>query len=83
MENETRKKPGKVGNFFFCLWVIIAMVLIQFGVSLVGAMAVSVKIVLECRGNAAEAMQRYTEYVQTSGIMTYLELRASGTISGM
>lgn len=76
MENETRKKPGKVGNFFFCLWVIIAMVLIQFGVSLTGAIAVFVKKVLECHGDMAEASRRYTEYVQTSGIMTYLEFAA-------
>lgn len=71
---KTERKPGKVGNFFFCLGVVVAMVLLQFVVVVAGMIPVAVKIYLENKDSMTVYMEKYTEYISTSSLMTYLEL---------
>ena len=74
MENENIKKPGKVGNFFFCLWVVIAMVIVQFVTIVAGLIPVAVMLRLQNPGSMAKYMEKYNDYLVTSPVMTYLEL---------
>lgn len=65
----------KVGNFFFCLGVILAVSMTQIAIAMEGMMIVAVALRMQNRDNASY-MDRYYEIVQTSPLMTYLELAA-------
>jgi membrane protease YdiL (CAAX protease family) len=71
-----KKKPGKVGTFFFCLWVVVAVLLIQAGVSVVGIIPKAVSFLLESGGDTNVYAAKYTEYIQSSSILTILQFVA-------
>lgn len=75
------KKPGKVGTFFFCLWVIVAMILVQTGVSMVGIIPNAVRILMESGGDMVKYQTEYMNFVATSDIITSLQFIASGVMA--
>ena len=70
------KKAGKVPTFFFGLWVIIAVLLIQVAISVIGIIPVSAKLMLESGGNNEVYMEKYAEYLANSDILTILQFVA-------
>ncbi len=79
MENQvqaTAKKPGKVGTVFFCLWVVLAVILIQGAVSAIGAIPASISLFMKAGGDQELFMQLYTEMVSDAGLLTWLQFAA-------
>ncbi|MBO7335378.1 MAG: CPBP family intramembrane metalloprotease [Lachnospiraceae bacterium] len=69
-------KESKVKTFFFCLWVIIAVLLIQAGVSVIGILPKAVQLMLETGGMGEEYMKRYQEYAMSGPVLMTLQFTA-------
>ncbi len=69
-------KESKVKSFFFCLWVIIAVLLIQSAVSVIGILPKAVQLVLETGGTGDEFIQKYQEYATSGNVLMILQFAA-------
>ncbi len=79
MENQvqaTVKKPGKVGTLFFCLWVILAVILLQALTSVVGVIPSGIKLFLESGGDRELYYQRYMELATDPVLLTWIQFAA-------
>ena len=73
--NEEIKKPGKVSTVLFCIWVAIAVVLIQGAVSVVGMLPYVFNALAQSGGD----MQKYYSIMQSTDIsaqLSYIQFAA-------
>ncbi|MCR5278593.1 MAG: CPBP family intramembrane metalloprotease [Lachnospiraceae bacterium] len=70
--NKKTDTKSRILTILFSLGVIIAMLLIQSGVEAIGIIPKSISILSESGGDTAEYTRRYTEFISTSPILTYL-----------
>ena len=74
--NETTNKPSKVKTFFFCLWVMTAIILIQSAVSIIGLIPKAVQFLSEAGGMNERFTELYNDYIAASPILTVLTFTA-------
>lgn len=66
------KKNSRFKTVMFCVWVVVAMLLVQLGVSIGGAIPMVIVSFIEAAGDADKYMSIYTEKVMNSGYVTTL-----------
>ncbi len=80
MNNQTEKKPNKVLNVLFSVWVTASVLLIQVGVGLGFRAFKTIQFVKEAGGDILKGTQNYevwfSLYSKASPILTYLQLAA-------
>lgn len=68
------KESSKVKNVLFCIWVIVAILLIQLGVSAAIAIPIGVMSYFETGGDMVKYMEVYTNKLTSSNIVTIMTL---------
>ena len=71
-EEKKPKKPGKITTILFCLWVVVAMLLVQAVAMYVGIIPRALQFIRELGPNPEAVTQKLEEYMSGSSVMTVL-----------
>ncbi|MCR5310015.1 MAG: CPBP family intramembrane metalloprotease [Lachnospiraceae bacterium] len=71
-EEKKPKKPGKIATVLFCLWVVVAMLLVQAAAMYVGIIPKALQLIRELGPNPDMVTKRLEEYMSGSSVMTVL-----------
>lgn len=67
----------KAKSIWFSIWACVAMLLIQFGIGLIGTIMVAVKSLIEVHSDFDAFLKQYSYMINESGIVTVIELAAT------
>lgn len=71
------RQPGKISTLFFCLWVIIALLLVQTFVSVAGVIPVAIHLLLESGLDMDHLLSSYSNLLNESSLLAWLQLAAT------
>ena len=77
-----KAQPGKIGTVFFCVWVMIAVILVQSAAGAAGILPSLFRLVMENGGDYEAIINAYNELLTSTSLLARVEIISvvAGTI---